>query len=575
MNELVAYQDLQNNILWANTAAARSVNLDAKELIGKKCYEIWQNSDVPCNKCPIITSIKTGKSCSAIIISKDGKHWQICSCPVFDKNNKMKGVMEITTNITNSVKDRLAIEKSEQDYKSLFENSLDGIYITTPAGKYVDLNTALVKMLGYNSKEELISLEVPKKIYLCEKDRPGPLDRNKIFQTKLLKKDGYVIDVEISSRVIYENDKPKFYQGIVRDITERKKLEAKLNYLSFHDCLTGFYNRAYFEEEVKRLNTKRQFPLTFIFGDINNLKLINDTFGHKRGDKLIKDCSRSLRKYFRKEDIIARWGGDEFAMVLPRTKREDAEKIIKRIELYCRKNYYLQKVPVSISFGIKTVENSVDDINSILKEAENNMYMKKIKDKKEVLNIFISTLEKDLYEKGLENRENISAATELAVKLGRSLKLPENKLNDLSILVSVHDIGKVAINKGISLKRGKLNKRELEEIKRHPEISYNILKAHPVLHIIAEDALSHHEWWDGSGYPQGIKGEDIPILSRIFSMVNAYIAMITGDTCKEAISQEEAVKELKRASGSQFEPLIVKKFINLLKKINTEKPVSS
>ncbi len=568
INELVAIQDNENTIIWVNYAAASSVNLEIKDLIGKKCFKIWHERDVPCENCPVIECIKSKKPQSNTMKSlKNHRYWLINGYPIIDVEGKAVGAIEITTEITESIVGKIFLEEAEIRYKTLFENSIDGIYVTTPDGRYIDVNPALVNMLGYDSKEELLNINIPENLYVSKKDRPGPFERDKIFETKLIKKDGSIINVEISSKVIWEDGKPKYYLGIVRDITERKKLESKLNYLSFHDSLTGLYNRAYFEEEVKRLNTRRQFPITFIMGDVNNLKLVNDVFGHKKGDKLLKHCAKFLKKYTRKEDIVARWGGDEFAIVLSKTKKEDAERIIKRIEQCCKNNYIDGKIPVSISFGIVTVEKNIKNIDTVLRDAENKMYNKKLIEKRNIFNNFVSSLERELFNSGLENETHIGLILKLAVKLAKALNISENKINDLTLLVSLHDIGKVAINKNLIKKKTKLTKKEYEEIKRHSEISYNILKTSPATSPIAEDALYHHECWDGSGYPQGLSGEDIPILSRILSVVKAYVSMITGSNYKDnkvPLSKKEAIEQLKRSAGIKFDPRIVDKFIKVI-----------
>ncbi|MFZ3086271.1 MAG: GGDEF domain-containing protein [Candidatus Hydromicrobium sp.] len=200
-------------------------------------------------------------------------------------------------------------KKSEELYRSLFQDSLDGIYISTLDGKYIDVNPALVKILGYSSKEELLSINIPEQFYVSEKDMLTPYRRAKSFESRLKKKDGSIIWVEIVSRVIYDGSNAVFYGGIVKDITARKESEKEIKYLSFHDKLTDLYNRAYFEEELKRLNTKRQLPLSMVIGDVNGLKLVNDAFGHMEGDKLLKKIARILKSCCREEDIIARWGG--------------------------------------------------------------------------------------------------------------------------------------------------------------------------------------------------------------------------------------------------------------------------
>ncbi|MDP3011638.1 MAG: diguanylate cyclase, partial [Candidatus Hydromicrobium sp.] len=207
--------------------------------------------------------------------------------------------------------DTLSLSKKiEEIYHSLFQDSLDGIYISTLDGKYIDVNPALVKILGYSSKEELLSINIPEQFYVSEKDMLTPYRRAKSFESRLKKKDGSIIWVEIVSRVIYDGSNAVCYGGIVKDITARKESEKEIKYLSFHDKLTDLYNRAYFEEELKRLNTKRQLPLSIVIGDVNGLKLVNDAFGHMEGDKLLKKIARILKSCCREEDIIARWGGD-------------------------------------------------------------------------------------------------------------------------------------------------------------------------------------------------------------------------------------------------------------------------
>ncbi|MCE5329432.1 diguanylate cyclase [bacterium] len=456
-------------------------------------------------------------------------------------------------------------KKNVNDYRALFENSLDGIYKSTVDGKYIDANPALVRMLGYDSKEELLSKNIPNQIYFSKKYRPSPKNRNKIFETQLKKKDGNLIWVEISSRVIYEKEKPACYEGIVRNITERKKSEEKIIYLSFHDILTGLYNRAYFEEEIKRLNTQRQLPLSFIIADINNLKVVNDAFGHLEGDKLIVKVAEMLKAFCRNEDAVSRWGGDEFTVLLPKTSKEDAEEIANRI-----KNVTVstskQEIPLSISIGHATKEKMDQDFQNVIKEAEDNMYRHKLIERKSIYSSITSSLERTLYEKSLETRDHAERLKKLSQAIGKAIGLPDNIMDELSLLSALHDIGKIAISEEIITNGRKLTENEWAIIKKHPEIGYNICESNPQLVHIAEGVLGHHEWWDGKGYPQGLRGENIPVISRIISIADAYDVMIRGRTYKKAVTQKEAIKELKRCSGTQFDPKLVDIFINVVLK---------
>jgi len=396
-------------------------------------------------------------------------------------------------------------KKSEEHYKSFFENSLDGMYKSTLDGNYIDANPALVKMLGYDNKEELLSVNIPGQIYVSKKYRPSPKERSKLFETQFKKKDGTLIWVEVSSKVIYNKEKPAYYEKIVRNITGRKKAEEKIIYLSFHDNLTGLYNRAYFEEEVKRLNTKRQLPLSFIIGDINSLKLVNNAFGHLVGDKLIVKVAELLKTFFRQEDAVARWGGDEFTVLLPQTKKEVAEEIINRIKNACSLTGK-QEIPVSISLGIAAKEEIGQDFQDVIREAEDNMYRHKLIERKSIYSSITSSLERTLYEKSLETRDHAERIKKMTQEIGKVIQLPDSKIDELSLLSTLHDIGKIAISEEILANGRKLTEKEWVSVKKHPIIGHNICESNPQLVHIADGVLSHHEWWNGGGYPHGLRG---------------------------------------------------------------------
>ncbi len=482
-----------------------------------------------------------------------------------DHEKNIITVLVSLINITNLKKTEEKKNKSEIKYHSLFQDTIDGIYISTLDGKYIDVNQALVKILGYDSKEELLSINIPKQLYVSEKDRPPPNKRTKPFETRLKKKNGTIIWVEISSKVIYDGDVPVHYQGIVRDITARKEAEEEIKYLSFHDKLTGLYNRAYFEEELKRLDTKRQLPLSIVVGDANGLKMINDAFGHDRGDELLIKIAKIFKNCFRDDDIISRWGGDEFIIILPSTNIENASRIIRRIRDKCKKRS-TPSLPISISLGTSAKISTSTDINRVIKEAEDRMYRDKLTDRQDIDNSIIYSLKKALDENNYETDQHIARIRNNAVKLGNELNLSKDILDELDLLATLHDIGKIAIADMIISKPGKLNAEEWEEVKRHAEIGYRIIQSSLKLAPIAKGILHHHENWDGGGYPTGLKKDKIPLTSRIISIVDAYDAMTNDRPYRKAINKEDALIELKKNSGVQFDPHLVEKFIDILEK---------
>lgn len=350
---------------------------------------------------------------------------------------------------------------------------------------------------------------------------------------------------------------------IIKDITNRKKYENKIKHVSFHDYLTGLYNRAFFEEELARLNVDRNLPLSIVLGDVNGLKMINDTYGHKRGDELLIRVAGILKQCFRKSDIVSRWGGDEFIILLPLTDYSIAEEIAGRIDKTCSE-YHTEDMPLSISLGISTKVKEDDSIEEILKAAEDKMYTNKMTDEKRTHRLMISSLEKSLDEKDYETEAHVKRMEGLALLLGENLKLSETELNELVMLSALHDIGKIAVANSIILKPGKLSPQEWEMVKKHPEVGYRIAKSSVDLAAIADAILTHHENWDGSGYPQGIKGTEIPLISRIISIVDAYDVMTNDRPYRKAFTRGETIKEIKRNAGIKYDPKLVEVFLKIV-----------
>lgn len=340
--------------------------------------------------------------------------------------NKMADTISMLVNgLEHKVKERtIELEKTNNKLKEskdhlrlILDSTVEAIYGIDVDGNCTFCNASGIKILGYNNQNELIGRSMHKQVHHTFRDgKPRSMDECKIYNVLITgqgtcsdvevfwRKDGTNLDVEYCAYPQYKNGKIVGAVITFTDITELNKNKEHIKYLTRHDSLTGLYNRMFFEDELKKVDTKENLPISIIYGDVNGLKMTNDIFGHEIGDKLLKKSAEIMKKVCRETDIIARIGGDEFTILLPNTEQSDTEKIIKRIKCEFA-NENIIAIKASISLGCDTKISTEQDIESIIKNAEGKMYKQKTLNRKKINSNIIQTIIETLHNKNPEEKD--------------------------------------------------------------------------------------------------------------------------------------------------------------------------
>lgn len=502
--------------------------------------------------------------------TKKGPMWfNVRESLVAIKFNKATWKIVILHDITEIKLADEAINKSEELYRVISDNITDTISKHALDGKFTYLSPSCKKILGY-APEELMGTDPyklfhPTSVEMIKNTFNNLIMTNEteVVKYRIKRKDGSYIWAETTCSIIKNKDTNEATEilCVSRDITERKKHEDEIVYMSNHDALTGLYNRRMFEDVISKIDKSGLLPISVIMGDVNGLKLVNDAYGHNNGDSILIKIAKIIKQECNKNAFVARQGGDEFAAILPSVTYEESYSIIRKIQERCMAET-TSELLLNISFGLETKINIGQSLQSCYHIAEERMYRSKLLDSKSTRSTIIANLRAVMEEKTGETQVHCERIAKTAQIIGEHLGMQSYEIEDLKLLSLLHDIGKTGIPDNILLKQGKLKDNEMQIIKKHCEIGFRIASTMPELVKIADGVLGHHERWDGLGYPNGLKGEEIPLIARIVSVLDAYDAMTHDRHYRKAISKELAIKELISCSGTQFDPHIVDLFIN-------------
>ena len=578
-NDLIVRVDSENRFIYVNDAYCELFGKTREELIGSKFTPLVHEDDLEStlkamkalNKAPYRAHMEQRA------MTVDGWRWISWEDnAILNEMGEITEIQGVGRDITHLKETEQALKESQRKLEQLISQTTAVIYsyqVVDGKHEITYLNENVENILGFKA-EDFIGRE---EFHLsCVHPEDREILKEKIAKVTI--KDASVDEYRFKDKEgnyhwLYDQQKVISREGGVIKVigswldytAEHNKHKAKIDKLLYTDVLTGLNNRKCFEEKntINKLNQKNNLPLSIIKADINGLKLINDSYGDDLGDQFLIKAARILESATPEKTLIARWGGDEFLAVLPQTDKTEAQKIMNKIRDKMDHSY-IEKIPVSMGFGTATKFELDQSIEAVLKEADDLMYQNKLLEKRSEKSKIVESIINALAAKSDETKEHAVRMSRNARKLGRRLGLDHSELDKLSLLAKLHDIGKTTISEEILSKPGKLDKKEWEIMKNHPRVGFKIANASSEFSVIAEDILSHHERWDGSGYPRGLKGEEIPYLARIISIIDAYDVMTNERPYTEAINRIEALAEIKRCAGSQFDPEIAEEFIAML-----------
>lgn len=501
-----------------------------------------------------------------------------CTAPVTDENGQLQAAIMINRDVTENEKAKAAL-KAEKELLSITLQSIgEGVVVTDKEGVITAVNQVFEQISGFARHEVqgLLFENVVKTRDKGENLRPSLIEKTLMTGktvshsrgVELMCRDPKTVSIAYTVSPIKDsNGQIIGTVSVMRDITVEEKKQKRIDYLVYHDALTGVYNRRYFEHVVKKIDTEQHLPLSVVNCDVNGLKLSNDAFGHNAGDKLLVRMAAVLQKACRTTDIVIRSGGDEFLILMPDADEIVAQKVCAEIKILSSKSS-MAAIDCSISVGWATKKHPDESLKVILSKAEAFMYRNKSSESPKMRFSSINTILQTLHGEYARERLHCRHVSQICVDIARAMGLTEREVDEMSLVGRMHDIGKIAVNAKLFSKPDVLTDEEWVDMKRHPEVGFRILCASTEMAFIAKAVLAHHERFDGTGYPNGLKGSSIPMMARILAVADAYEAMTNERPYRRTKTSQQALDEISSLSGTQFDPEVADVFLKLSSRQN-------
>lgn len=582
--------DKAGKVMLINRAGTEILGLKREEIIGK----VWNDTFVPeqdrAELNALIQEIYSGTIQPTDIhengvINAEGEIRQIewRNTVLRDANGETTGMLSSGVDVTDLRQIISALRESERS-KSVLLSNLPGMAYRCAVDRNWTMSfvsSGCFELTGYKPEELIDNKVVAFNDIICPEYRDPIWDesvehiaRNEgsRYEYEILTASGerkWVLDINES--VLDSDQKVVALEGIIIDITRSKLQFLQIQYLSNHDQLTGLHNRQHYDLYRKKLDQPEFLPLSVFFVDINGLKLINDAFGYDAGDRMIQTTAAILKQNIMPKEILSRIGGDEFGIIMPNTSAiECAERMQTILNAFEQHNESIKDktLVINLSVGYSTKEESGTDLSDVEKNAESNMARHKLFDQKSHHNAVLSSIMTTLFERSYETEEHAERIGAICGIMAEHLGLTHEEIDKLHLFAILHDIGKIGISDQILNKPSSLTEEETAIMRKHPEIGYRIAMASPDFASVADLILTHQERWDGTGYPNHLSGEQIPLLSRILAVADAYDAMTEDRVYRKALPREVALSEIRNGAGTQFDPRIAAVFLEIAENNN-------
>ena len=587
MNSIAIF-DSNMNYVFVSDKFKDENNISNENIIGKNHYDLFP--EIPEKFREIHQKSLKGETFSFIrdsLVRQDGHvDWIRWECrPWYNQTNEVGGIILSTYNLEEQMKLEVELKNYTNqlnEQKNALNATLQSIgeaVIATDSQGLITVMNKQAELLTGSTFQRALGKPFDQIVLISdENDRPeNGKSIQYVLRTKerlessskrfLTNENGINYPIEKTTAPILNSNREAIGAVVViRDISDSYKKQQEIEYLSMHDFLTNLHNRRYFVQELEKLDQEIYYPLGLVMVDLNGLKLFNDAYGHDIGDLALIKVSSILTSVFDQGEVVARIGGDEFAIIIHNTSIDYIEN--KKAEIHEQlSGVLIENIKLTVAIGYELKKESVEDTEEVLRIAENYMYRNKLSEGHSFRNHAIKAILKTLTDKYEAERTHSFKVSEYVVKIGQALGLKHDDLKELELAGLYHDIGKISVPDAILDKPGRLTDEEYGKMKLHTEVGYQILKAADEYSNLAEYALSHHERWDGKGYPRGLKEKGIPLFSRIIAVADSYEAMTSDRVYRKRLSDDEAVNEIRKCAGSQFDPKIAKVFVEkVLKK---------